>query len=94
MLCIGAGVYSPLIFLTGLCPVIPSEAAFDTSSALCYIAKVMQNVNTDPSLFLLGCVFPQLVVMWFGRSGGDLMYIIFGVLKSAGADSGYASDVI
>lgn len=56
------------------------------------ILQVMKNVNTDPSLFCLGCVFPQYVVVCSGRRGGDLKYNISGVVQPAGADSDRASD--
>lgn len=58
----------------------------------CVILQVMKNVNRDPSLFCLGCVFPQHVVVWSGRRGGDLIYSIPRVLQSAGADSDHTSE--
>lgn len=60
----------------------------------CVILQVMKNVNTDPSLFCLACVFPQHVVVWSGRRGGDLTCNISRALQSAGADSEHASDEI
>lgn len=53
----------------------------------CVILQVMKNVNRDPSIFCLGRVFPQHVVVGSGRRGGDLIYSIPRVLQSAGADS-------
>lgn len=70
------------------------ETAFDAFSALGGIAKAIRSLSTDPSLFRLGCVLAHRVVVWFGTSGEDLMYNISEVLKSAGTDSGYASDTI